>query len=133
LECRGEDRLRRLRRIKLPDAIRVPVRQLDVTGDDPVEELVLLAFETVDRFGPLARAGTPKTRVDQQQERSVGTQTVRAELVDRTDGVDPELSPSPLVSQRGVDEAIEQDPGAASEQRVDRLLYQLGARRCVEQ
>jgi DNA polymerase III subunit delta' len=75
----------------------------------------------------------PERRVDLQQQRPVGCEAAGAEVVDRPHKLDAESAPGALVGERGVDEAVEQDPRPAREQRRQRLLDELCPRGGVEQ
>ena len=88
------------------------------------------------RSGASPRPAAPRApvaRVDPQQQRAVGLEAAGGELVDRAHRLDAEPAPAALVGERGVDEAVEQHPLAAVEQRRQRLLDELGARGGVEQ
>ena len=93
----------------------------------------MLALEPVRVLRPAGEPGEAARRVDAQQERPVGREAARAEVVEAAHGLDPQLPPGALVGERGVDEAVEQHPAAGVEQRPQPLRHELRARRGVEE
>ena len=68
-----------------------------------------------------------------QQQRPVGLDAACREQIELSDLSDPQARARPLVGERRVDEAVEQDPAARRQRRDQRLLDQLGAGRRVQQ
>jgi DNA polymerase-3 subunit delta' len=75
----------------------------------------------------------PNRRRKRQQQRPVRAEPAGRKLVDRADGLDTETSPRPLVGKRGIDESVEQHPGAFLQEGDDALLNQLSSRRGIQQ
>ncbi len=93
---------------------------------------MLLALEAVRGIGSTMQAGTRGGRIDAQQQRAVGGQPAGGEGIQRGDGIDTEAAAGALVGERGVDEAVEQHPAAAVQQRQQRLMHELRTRGRVD-
>ena len=134
----GRQRLRQdllwgLLGVERADPLRLRLRQLIIGGGDGREETLALAFKAIWLEPALALAGATRRGGHAQQEGAIGGQAACGQGVDRAHVLDAEAPRRALVGQRGVDEAVQQHRRAAGEQGYQELLYQLRARRGVEQ
>src|SRR5918995_2483771 len=118
------------RAVEKDDAIREERRQLLIPGGDALVERGVLPFDAV---GLGADAGGGRPRLDREHERPVREQPAGGEHVHLEHFVHAQLPADPLVDDRAVEVAVEEDVGPARERGPDDLGHDLGARRRVEE
>ena len=84
--------------VRMRSGSRIGERPVGVRG--PVEEVALLVFETIRGAAAGLRAGPPGSRVDHEQQRAIGSQSLDRELVDVADRIDTEPTAAALVGER---------------------------------
>ena len=125
--------VRLLRGVDHGEALGLGGRERVVRRGGRLEESELLALQPVGALAAPAGAGEARARVDPQEQRAVGRQAAGGEQVQRADLLHAQPAARALVGERGVDEAVEQDPAAVRQQRLQPLSDELRARGRVEQ
>src|SRR6185437_15764721 len=122
-----EDTLGRLLCVDRADSRGLGGGELVVGGGDRFKEVLALSLQAVGLGVACALTRAPSVRGDSQEQCAIGGETTRGEQVDGPYPLDPETPSGALVGERGVREAIEQDPGSSREQGCEALVHQLGA------
>ena len=96
-------------------------------------ELVVLALEPIESFATRSGTRLANRRREGEQQRAIRRQAAGGEQIDLAHRFDAEAPARSLIGERGVHEPVEQDPTAAAEQRLERLLDELRACSGVQQ